>query len=284
MIAMAFLAVISPNLIWNAANGFSTLSHTLDNADWVRNPSGETGLHPGRLAEFLLAQFGVVGPVIFFGLLATAARWKRASPILRFLLVFSLPILALVCVQALLSRAYANWAAAAYIAGLIVSIVWILARHRAWLIASFAINGALCVILPLATLMPETLRLGGEQLLARYTGRAEMSRVILDIAKDLQVGSIVASDRDVLADLFYTGRDAGIGLFAVPSPGRAPHHYALKHPYSPDGRDVLLVLPTRRDPPCPEEIVDLAEITPEDGAFRRRPQSLYLIPGSCLVP
>lgn len=283
LILGVFVLTISPNLVWNVLNGFSTLSHTLDNADWVRDPGHRAGLHPGALLEFVASQLAVFGPVLFVALAIVAARWKRRSPVVQFLLLFALPILGLVCVQALLSRAYANWAAAAYIAGLLVVVPWLLGRHRAWLIASFAINGALCVILPAASLAPEALTWNGKSLLSRYFGRAEMSETILDIASDLRISAIVASDRDVLADLFYTGRDRGIPLYALPTPGRAPHHYALKYPYRADGADVLLVLPAGLEPPCPAEIMELAEMAPEDGAFRDRPQALYLVPGLCIA-
>ncbi|WP_172300157.1 glycosyltransferase family 39 protein [Pseudoruegeria sp. HB172150] len=278
-----FAVTILPNLIWNVLNGFSTLSHTLDNADWVRAPGSRAGLHPGALAEFFLSQFAVFGPVLFSALLIVAATAKRRSPVAQFLLIFSIPILLIVCVQALLSRAYANWAAAAYIAGLLVAVPWLMGRHRRWMIASFAINGFFCVVLPLLTLFPEQLKIRGQQVLSRYTGRAEMSETILDIATDLRVGAIVAENRDVLADLFYTGRDSGIGIYAIPPQGRAPHHYAQKHPYVPDGRDVLLVQPPQVEVPCPEEVVELAEMEPEDGAYRDKPQMLYLVPGVCIA-
>ncbi len=278
-----FVLVISPNLLWNLLNGFSTVSHTLDNADWVRDPGSRASLNFSGLFEFFALQFIVFGPVLFAALLIIAARARKRSPVVQFLLIFALPILAIVCVQALLSRAYANWAAATYIAGLLVAVPWLLRRHRAWLVASFAINGFFCVLLPVASVIPTSFTWNGEQLLSRYLGRAEMSETIIDIAGDLGVDAIVASNRDILADLFYTGRDAGIRMFAVPPEGRAPHHYALKYPYRADGGDVLLVLPRGSEPPCPAEAMDLAEMAPADGAYRNHPQELYLLPGLCIA-
>ena len=67
------LAVVAPNLIWNATNDFTTLQHTADNADWqgVR-------LDLAGLAEFLGGQFAVAGPVFFAAYLVALARRGRS--------------------------------------------------------------------------------------------------------------------------------------------------------------------------------------------------------------
>jgi len=281
-IALAFLIVIAPNLAWNLQNGLSTVQHTLDNADWVRDPAARAGVNLSGLAAFFAAQFAVVGPVIFAALMALALRWRRQGPATRVLLLFSLPILALVSVQALLAEAYANWAAAAYLAGTVAVVPALLAAPRAWLILSFAINGALSLAFPLASLRAETLTLGQPRpVLSRYIGRHEMSRAILEIARAEGARAIVAGDRDVLADLFYTGRNAGLPIHAVPPQGRAPHHYALKHPYRPGPGPVLLVLRAGAPAPCADRAQALTEIAPEIGAYRRHPQRLSLVPPDC---
>ncbi|MEL7115853.1 MAG: glycosyltransferase family 39 protein, partial [Pseudomonadota bacterium] len=102
----AFLVTISPNLMWNMLNGLTTLQHTMDNADWVRDPAARAGLNWDHLAEFFGAQFAVFGPVLMAALLILVARWARRSGTERLLLIFSLPIIAIVCAQALLNQAY----------------------------------------------------------------------------------------------------------------------------------------------------------------------------------
>src|SRR5690606_7610221 len=59
------LLVLSPNLIWNAANGFSTLSHTADNANL-----GEAGFNPLHVFSFIGDQMAVFGPITLLVLLA----------------------------------------------------------------------------------------------------------------------------------------------------------------------------------------------------------------------
>jgi 4-amino-4-deoxy-L-arabinose transferase-like glycosyltransferase len=280
LILLAFLAAISPNLLWNIANGFTTVQHTLDNADWVRDPAARAGLNLSGLLEFFTSQFAVTGPILFATLLIAAARWRHRIAAQRLLLTFALPILALVCAQALLSKAYANWAAATYLAGTILSVSFLLKQHRAWLIASFVVNGALCLLFPIATTMPQTLTANGQPLLNRYIGRTEMSATILQTARTQNLTTILATDRDILADLFYNARDTDITIRALPPSGRAPHHYALRFPYQTGPAEILLVLSAKDAPPC--VATKLAEITPLTGAYRSHPQTLYRAPGDCL--
>ncbi len=282
LILAAFLITISPNIVWNVVNGFTTVSHTLDNADWVRDPAARAGLNLAGLAEFLASQFIVFGPVLFGALLIAGLRWRQLEAGTKMLVLFALPIVVLVCGQALLSKAYANWAASAYLAGTLVAIPCLVGR-RFWLTLSFMFNGTLCLILPLAATVADTLTLGRDQpLLERYLGRASTSDAILQAATAQDLTTVVASNRDILADLFYTGRDSDIRVFAVPPKSRAPHHYALKYPYLPGDEDVLLVIDANQTPPCPDQARQVGQVAPEMGAYRRYPQDLYVVPGRCL--
>ncbi|MCG6902466.1 MAG: glycosyltransferase family 39 protein [Rhodobacter sp.] len=276
LIVAAFLITISPNIAWNLANGLTTVQHTLDNADWVRDPGTRAGLNLAGLAEFLAAQFVVAGPILFAALLLAALR--RRTPLL---ILFALPILAIVCVQALLAQAYANWAAAAYLAGTVAAVAFLMNRHRGWLIASFAINGALCVLFPVAATAPGLLTRDGQPLLNRYLGRTQMSLLILQAAVDENLQTIVATDRDILADLFYTGRDSSVTVRALPPRARAPHHYAQRFPYQPTTAPILIVVRAGDEVPC-DDARRLAEIAPDTGAYRNHPQTLYRAAGTCL--
>ena len=64
------LAVLSPNLWWQAQHGFVTVGHVAEDAA----PPGERYTVAG-LAEFLGTQLGVIGPVWFIAILA--ALWRR---------------------------------------------------------------------------------------------------------------------------------------------------------------------------------------------------------------
>ncbi|MEX5728059.1 4-amino-4-deoxy-L-arabinose transferase-like glycosyltransferase [Rhodovulum iodosum] len=273
-VALVFGLVISPNLIWNAVNGFSTLQHTADNADWVRDPAARAGLDYAGMAEFFAAQFAVFGPVLFAGLLAMLAQVRAVSPVQRVLLVFSLPIVALICGQALLSGAYANWAAAAYLAGSVAVLPWLTPR---WRRASFAINGAVALALPLAAIFAD--RAGPAT--ARYMGRSALSTDIMTAARAEGSGTVIAESRQILADLFYTGRDSGVSIFSVPPEGRPESHYALKYPFPGGEAPVILALTGAAPPDCTPDAAPVARIAPASGAYRGKTVSLYLVPGDC---
>jgi hypothetical protein len=103
------------------------------------------------MLEFLLSQFLVAGPIIFGGFLAwlISREWlpnRAASADGWFLLSLSLPFIAVISLQALLSRAHANWAAPAMVAACLAAVYFLLQRRR-WLVASFAINLLLAVLL-----------------------------------------------------------------------------------------------------------------------------------------
>jgi 4-amino-4-deoxy-L-arabinose transferase-like glycosyltransferase len=91
---VAFGATILPNVLWNLGNQLTTVAHTMDNVGWVRGESWLSGLNLAGLAEFLLAQFAVVGPVVFAALLWGYAR--PGAPALRALSLISAPPLQIV--------------------------------------------------------------------------------------------------------------------------------------------------------------------------------------------
>lgn len=135
---------LAPNLAWNAANDFATVSHTAANANW-----GGDLFHPVEMFEFILEQTGVFGPVLFpvlVALLAVGAwRFRSVGPDRLLLAAFILPPLVTVSMQAFISRAHANWAAGAYIAATLLVTAFLLtgpAWRRVALFGSIALHSA----------------------------------------------------------------------------------------------------------------------------------------------
>jgi Dolichyl-phosphate-mannose-protein mannosyltransferase len=276
--AVVAVAVVAPNLIWNAANQFATLHHTADNADW----SGPR-LDLAGLAEFVAGQFAVAGPVLFAAYLAGLARLQ--TPARRYLALMSLPVFAVVSVQALVSGANANWAAAGHIGALLLGIAVLAGRPRL-LALSFAINLAVTLALPAATVFADSWRIGPNLVLARYVGQAEVSRRAAAIAEEQGLGTLVSDNRAFLADFFYTLRDSGLRIYAEPVTGFPPHHYAQKHPLPPGPGEVLYV---GRDPAGPECRDDTATPTlvarwRPDMGFLVRDIYAFRVPRSCWFP
>lgn len=279
----AFLAVfaltIAPNVIWNLTHDLATVEHTMDNVGWVRGGSALAGVNLPGLAEFFFAQFAVFGPILFGALLWGWLR--RGTPRRAALTAFSLPVLVIVCLQALLSRAYANWAVATYFAGLMIAVPLLLSRARWLLWVSFAINGALCILLPLLTLLAPWPERNGKPLLERYLGQSALSDEIIAAARNAGAGTIVASDRAILADLFYTGRDSGLAIRAPMPHGRPGNYYEQTFGLSPRGETVLYV--GERAPLCPAgALAPLAHLDTGAGAYAGRDIQTFLVPPDCL--
>ncbi|MEM1431487.1 MAG: glycosyltransferase family 39 protein [Pseudomonadota bacterium] len=279
-----FVLAVSPNLLWNALNGLTTVQHTLDNADWIRDPGSRAGVNLTGLAEFFFAQFAVFGPVLFGALLWLGLRRGGQSGERQLLLWFSLPIVAIVCVQALLSEAYANWGVLAYQGGLLAVVPWLLTKPRAWLWGSVALHGAIAALIPFAVVFGTEWRVQDRLVLERYLGRTEMTRQILSLA-EAQGGVVVVDDRDVLADLFYTGRDSAVAVWAAPEAGRPSNHYVQNVPLPPSQGRVLLV--TRHDDlpaACRATARPIVTLAPDSGAYRTRAQNVWRVDAMCLQP
>jgi 4-amino-4-deoxy-L-arabinose transferase-like glycosyltransferase len=281
-VLVGFVLAAMPNLIWNARQGGQTLQHTLDNADWVRDPAARAGVNLDNLLDFLAAQFGVFGPVLFGVLIWAAIRAARgrAGRAENLMLLFSVPVILLICGQALISRAYANWAAVAYLSGTVAVTILLLARARWVLWAALAINGAVALGLPLALARADTLRLGdGPLAFKRLIGRAELSEALIDTAHRTGTGTIVTANRDILADLFHTGRAAQLAFRALPRPGPPAHHYAAAYPFAGTDGPVLWVVEGAAPPPCPgDPVLDLA---PETGAYAGKRLVAWRVDGRC---
>jgi len=68
VILLVALVLIAPNLYWNYTHGFVTFRQTATSAGWAHHFA-----HPATFLRFLLSQFLVYGPVLFFMLLWIAA-------------------------------------------------------------------------------------------------------------------------------------------------------------------------------------------------------------------
>ncbi|HVL21449.1 MAG TPA: glycosyltransferase family 39 protein, partial [Amaricoccus sp.] len=275
--AMVALAVVAPNLVWNVSNQLATLHHTADNADWQAGRLDFAGL-----AAFLGGQFGVAGPVFFAAYLAGLATIREERT--RYLAAMSLPILALVSVQATISGANANWAATAHLAGLVLAAAVLSPRPR-WLAAGFAINVAVCLALPLASLVADSWKIGDNLVLHRYVGQGAASRHMAEVARAEGLDTIVSDNRAILADLFYSLRDSGLTIYAEPVDGFPPHHYAQKHPLPPGSGEVLYV--GRGEPPhCRpggSPAVEVARWRPATG-YVTTDFAAFRVPRSCWFP
>lgn len=205
---LAGAAFLLPNIAWNAANGFVTASHTGDNIGW----RGEM-FNPDRLAEFFGSQFGVLGPILFGVYLVAVFRLFREGMNRQqgFLLAFSLPVLVLICAQAFVSKAYANWGATAYPAAVIL-LADLMVNHMpaVWNRISLAIHGFVFALLSIAVAFaePGQLPLEGEaNPFNRMWGSREAAGLVIDELEKGGYTHVLTAGRKQSATMVYYLRE-----------------------------------------------------------------------------
>lgn len=238
------LMLILPNVIWNASHGFPTFTHTAANAGW----SGAL-FHPLKMLEFVAAQFGVFGPILFgaFVWLAWRSTRTRLTDPDRMLLAFSLPVLTLIIAQALLSRAHANWAAVAYpAAAILVSDALLRNGFRVLLQLSLALNIAVMGVLAAANWAAPVLALpwgaAPYKRLLGWHAMADAARAHLSAGN---YTTLLTEDRWVTAELLYYLRDLDIPVRAWSPEPHPRDHFELTRPFSGDAKGPYLLVTLR---------------------------------------
>ncbi len=225
---VAFVCVL-PNIVWNIDNGFVTFFHTADNAN-LSGPSMDlvSGL------EFFGAQFGVFGPILFAVLgwgTWRAAREKWGDPY-RLLISFCIPIIALILVQALLSRAHANWAAVAYVTGsVMVAAIMVERSARKLYAASFLINFAAMIALSVGVVMAGRIAMPMiSDPYERVLGWEASALAARDKALEVGAVAIITDQRAIAAAFSYYLRDANLPILRWSAGGRPRDHFELTSP------------------------------------------------------
>lgn len=249
-IAMALglgVLILTPNLIWVAGHDFVTASHTGDNIGW------RGGLNPLKALEFLGSQFGVFGPVLMGIYIIALVRFLREgmNANQRLLVLFSAPILAIILVQALMSKAYANWAALTYVAAtLLVSDLLVNHIPAIWNRLSLAIHGFVAVVLAVlpAFANPGVLNLpGGVDPFVRMHGWREIARSTEQELAKAPYGAVIAGYRHVTAELVYYLRNQPVPVLALSLDGKIHDHYQLTRPLSGQSGMPVLLVSTQKD-------------------------------------
>ncbi|MEL7232688.1 MAG: glycosyltransferase family 39 protein, partial [Pseudomonadota bacterium] len=213
------LAVLSPHLIWNAANDFATVGHTLDNA----NLGGQL-FNWEHLPEFVTDQMAVFGPVSFVALIAALAFLRPRDDLAavgdpahsvggnrRWLACFIVPVLIIIAFQAVLSRAHANWAATAYPAACIV-VASLVVRRKWWGVAFWVgvgIHIAAAVFAGVLAMSPPSVSaaLGQDNAVKRVRGWQDLSDQLMREVEKTQPSAILVDEREIWHGIDYYTRD-----------------------------------------------------------------------------
>ena len=278
--AAAAIVVAVPNLWWNATHDATTIKHTTSIAHW-----SALNLDIRHGVEFFAAQFGVVGPIVFFAMLWAVYRMLKgqSTAIDKLLTWLSVPVVLLITLQALIAKAYANWAVTAYVAGTILA-VWLL--HRLWpkgLRVSLAINGTVSLLFPLAAVFAHQLVLpNGDEAMKRYLGRSAVSREAGDLARTAGTDIIVSDNRDILADMFHTLRSEPLRIYARPPVEAPDNYYEQTFALPADVRDDVLFI-TMHPLVCTDTPESIKSWQPIDGYYRGATLYAYKVKAACLA-
>ena len=219
---LVFLAVISPNIIWNFNNSWSTFSHISDNAGLNRLEINFLG---GFV--FVASQILMLGPILFFFFLFSFFKYKINTFELRFLFYFSIPVLLVVLIESVLVRANANWAAPALISLLICLTYLVYSISKRASIINVVVNlvfGFLFFLI-IAT-SPDY---------GPFKRVSGISNFAKNLDKDLKIEKIVIGDRMVFSNLSYLFRNLDVEIYTPYNPTKKKmHHFEISNPLPDD--------------------------------------------------
>jgi len=236
------LVLLLPNVLWNAARHFPTVSHTESNADWSHAHYSAL-----NLLAFVGGQFGVFGPLLMLGFLLTVWAMVHSGQRDRgtvLMAAFCMPPLILIVIQSFISEANANWAATAYVAATPLAIValdklW----HRRIMWAAFAFDGVVMLALWIILISPSIAdRIGQGNAFKRMEGWDALGRAVADESQLSQYDTISAANRSVMAELLYYVRPHSVPMHEWDANLRDDDHFQMTMRLMPPVHRTLMVL------------------------------------------
>ena len=246
VIGLAGLCIF-PNIMWNMSHDFATVTHTAANA----NIQSGVPFHPVELLSFWADQLAVFGPVTLILLLlalraALAGRLQGPS---FWIALFVLSPLLIISAQALISRANANWAVSAYVAGSILTAHYglhVSERLRRWLSGGVTVQALISFALVVILLVPDwTNALGLANSVKRVRAWPETTEALKGIAakghEDLPFEYIAFDKRITFYDLKYYGLGDAAPLRMWMYRAHPENHAELTEPLPETKGPVLIV-------------------------------------------
>ena len=266
MVFVASLVVLGPNLAWNAANNFATVSHTADNANLA-----SADFNPARIVVYLQDQAAVFGPLTLILLLAglgflAGRKDKPTTTRELWLMCFILPALVVIMVQEIISRAHANWAAAAYPAAAVLLASWIdrafgKLKVRPVLITGVAINTLMGAIFAAVWVSPWVADATGISAgMKGVRGWGETTRQLVAKAEELHASAILVDDRETWHALDYHGRNMAMPPIRAWPAGPTPRSHAEEAGRIRPGDDTRMLIASTNEAMRPMIRSDFATI------------------------
>lgn len=274
------MVTFSPNVVWNALNGLTTASHTVDNASWIREG---VNIDLASALGFVASQVLALGPGLFT--LAVVILLKSQKPE-KWLLWLVIPAFVIVTLQAMLASANANWAFASILGLAIVVPYWnetrLLKKRWQWII--YLPNALLSIGFALLLLVPTLFPLGnGQPVGGRYIGQSVTSNEIISQAQSADIKNVFAENRSILADLYYTGRKSDLTFLSLKRFDGDRHYYDQLHSDTAHialDEKVIYVGP-HNPTTCENNAIEVVEL-PIVPAYHSLELMLFKMPFSCL--
>jgi 4-amino-4-deoxy-L-arabinose transferase-like glycosyltransferase len=245
---LAFL-VFLPNLYWNAEHDWLSFQHTGD----ITRFEQRQWFHPKELLEFIGAQVGLMGPVLFVGLVMMLWRWHdvRCQEGMQRLLAFVIPLLGVMMLLSFLTRAHGNWAAPIYVTLVpAIALFWWERGQRVWLMAALLSHLLLGALLhysePVMTIagMPLTKK---SDPFHRVRGWPELGAQLSTLRKQHPDAGLLTDRRKVSAQLVYHTQPHAFDLVQWNPAGVVKDHYEQTTTMvGKEGQNFLIVTPTER--------------------------------------
>ena len=266
MVFVASLVVLGPNLAWNAANNFATVSHTADNANL-----GAADFNPMHIFTYVSDQAAVFGPITLILLLAgfgflAGRKDKPTTTRELWLMCFIVPALLVIMLQEIISRAHANWAAAAYPAAAVLLASWIdrafgKLKVRPILITGVAINTLIGLLFALVWVSPTIADATGASAgMKGVRGWGETTRLLVAKAEELHASAILVDDRETWHALDYHGRNMTMPPIRAWPAGPTPRSHAEEAGRIRPGDDTRMLIASTNEAMRPMIRSDFATI------------------------
>lgn len=245
------LLVFSPNLAWNLTHQMPTFQHTAA----ISQGGNAYGLHWDVLGKFLFEQLLLGNPFLVVGWGVTVVIGMRNANYQHwFALSMSMPILLVISLQALLSRAHANWAAPVFLGMCLSSVGYLWPSHKKIIASALAFNALFAASLyHYQTLIAEPFGLRGTVTSDPFWAVRPWPQLAYQVEEELttryekSAWKIASEDRAVLAQvqaLLNLPPGSALGWQRQP---HADNHFDQHFPLPVDGKSTVLLITKASD-------------------------------------
>jgi len=239
LFVLAVALASSPTWIWNLGNEFVTVQHLGENANLQKQ-----SFSPVSVVRFLAEQAGVFGPLTLIMLVLASLAGGRdsrrlghaATPALGF---FIWPIIALLCVQAFVSEANANWAVSAYPAAVLVLSAAASTSLSIGIIINYVLGAVLAAVLAVGSFGDYG---PASDPLRRLRGWESLAQHSTDLARQTGARTILAYSRASAALLHWHLAETDLAIVLMPPQQGGGNHYQRRYPLRTDTARPLLIL------------------------------------------